>query len=403
MFDPNGSTDIQLIDAIGSAEASVSVSRRAQMRAIHEFDRREAWTHDGARHMGQWLAGHLGITISEGLRRTKAAHALEELPLLAEALERGVLSFEKVCQLARYLTPDIEADEVRWAAKARFDQLKRKADVACRPTLDDVQAEEVSRYLSMWECDDLGSLGINGRLPAAEGALFKKAIQQAAAKVPEMPHEEFNEERRNADALLALTAGRADADSTDPDRATVVVHVDLDALVNADKGAEIEGGPVIAPEVASQLLCDSQLEVVVHNSDGKAIGIGRASREVPRWLRRQLMHRDGGCTFCGTKRYLQAHHIVPWEHGGHTDLDNLALVCFFHHKLIHRFGWTVELTDNDEVLWRRPDGTLFTQRRGLPGTCVDRLGRDVKIPTAGRRPIEAHRLRSSWIRAPGFG
>ncbi|MDQ5815099.1 MAG: hypothetical protein M3516_02205 [Actinomycetota bacterium] len=29
---------------------------------------------------------------------------------------------------------------------------------------------------------------------------------------------------------------------------------------------------------------------------------------------------------------------MHWEHGGTTDLNNLTLVCCFHHKLVHEYG-----------------------------------------------------------------
>src|SRR6266542_5926461 len=47
---------------------------------------------------------------------------------------------------------------------------------------------------------------------------------------------------------------------------------------------------------------------------------------------RQLRYRDRECTFtgCGERRFTQAHHIVWWDQGGRTDLDNLLLVCTFH-------------------------------------------------------------------------
>lgn len=438
MYDPNGSTDVQLIDAIGVAEASISKARRAQLRAIREFDLREAWAHDGARHMGQWLAAHLGITVSEGLRRTTAAHALEDLPMLSDALERGVLSLEKTCQLARYLEPDSEADEIRWAQKARFDHIKRKADVANRPTLDDVRGAEAARYLNLWECDELGNLGIDGRLPAAEGALFKKAIERAAATVPTMPDEEPDPDRHKADALLALTIGGAgpargatrandpdpgaaeaedavaDADASDdaahdidPDRATVVVHVDLEALIDRDRGAEIVGGPVIAPEIASELLCDCRLQVVVNDALDRAVGIGHESRIVPRWLRRQLKKRDRGCTFpgCSEKFYLDAHHIIWWEHGGPTQLDNLTMVCHYHHKLIHQHGWGVVLDVQQRAQWHRPDGTPYEPKVKAPRGANDEDPQLEPAPTVGQnvRSFPAERLRAAWVRAPGFG
>jgi Domain of unknown function (DUF222)/HNH endonuclease len=358
--DPDGCSNAELIDGIGGHEVAVSGNRRAQLRFIREFDLRKGWAPDGARHMGQWLAGHLGITIAEGIRRTHAAHALEKLPLLSAALDSGQLSFEKTLQLARFITPEDQADRIKWAGRVTLNTIRREADAANRPTLDDVQAYEASRYLAMWECDEAGSLGIEGRLPAAAGALFKKAIERAAKHVPDMPDEVPDADKRNADALVMLVSGGG-SDQADPDRATVVVHATLEGLRARDRNAEIESGPVIAPEAAGRLLCDSRLEVVLHDTDGRAVGIGRASRSVPGWLRRQVTHRDRGCTFpgCGTKQYTDCHHVVPWERNGPTDLSNLTLVCNFHHKLVHERSWSVRLNDSEEAEWFRPDGTRF--------------------------------------------
>ncbi|WP_342351628.1 HNH endonuclease signature motif containing protein [Agreia bicolorata] len=41
----------------------------------------------------------------------------------------------------------------------------------------------------------------------------------------------------------------------------------------------------------------------------------------------------------------QAHHVIPWVSisylPGKTDLDNLALLCPFHHATIHTSAWTL--------------------------------------------------------------
>lgn len=62
-----------------------------------------------------------------------------------------------------------------------------------------------------------------------------------------------------------------------------------------------------------------------------------------RRLRRALEHRDRCCAVpgCGATRGLHAHHIVHWEDGGPTDLDNLVLLCPFHHRLHHFGGITI--------------------------------------------------------------
>ena len=73
------------------------------------------------------------------------------------------------------------------------------------------------------------------------------------------------------------------------------------------------------------------------------IGSGRATRQISRRLRRALEHRDHCCVVpgCGATRGLHAHHVVHWEDGGPTELDNLVLLCPFHHRLHHSGGITI--------------------------------------------------------------
>ncbi|SHN46619.1 HNH endonuclease signature motif containing protein, partial [Cryptosporangium aurantiacum] len=56
--------------------------------------------------------------------------------------------------------------------------------------------------------------------------------------------------------------------------------------------------------------------------------------------------------------WTQAHHIIPWTHGGPTDMNNLILLCGFHHHRVHDEGWTLQL-DGRELTIRRPDGTIL--------------------------------------------
>src|SRR5204862_1425040 len=76
---------------------------------------------------------------------------------------------------------------------------------------------------------------------------------------------------------------------------------------------------------------------------------------------RQIRYRDGGCRFpgCGTKAFTQAHHVRWWRHGGRTDLDNLVLICTFHHRLVHEHGWVVRREQDGTLGWFRRDGTRY--------------------------------------------
>ena len=39
------------------------------------------------------------------------------------------------------------------------------------------------------------------------------------------------------------------------------------------------------------------------------------------------------------------HHVVEWIYGGMTDLDNLCLLCGYHHREFERRGWKVTMRD----------------------------------------------------------
>jgi Domain of unknown function (DUF222) len=368
--------EVDLIQHFNTARGAVASAQRRLFSSIAECDRREVWRKDGCRDMGQWVSGRVGISNWAAARWVHAAHALECLPGIAAAFERGTLSLDKVVELARFATAETEDDLMRWARRVSVACIRRKADLANRPSVEDVTETDRSRYLRHWWFDDGKRLGLEGSWPADQGAVIQKALDRLAERVPSMPQEPGREpdpfddgvDTRRADALLLLASGTI-AKDPDPDRATVVVHADIGTLNRDEGGCYIEDGPVVHPEVARRLACDARLEVVLHDNDGHAVGIGRASRTPPRWLVRQLKHRDGRCTFpgCDFKRFLHPHHIKYWIPDGETNLDNLILVCTFHHKLVHEYRWRVELGDiPGTARWFRPDGTPYDPARASP-------------------------------------
>jgi hypothetical protein len=189
-----------------------------------------------------------------------------------------------------------------------------------------------------------------------------RALERLTQTVPVMPGEEdaCYQDARRADALVALCSA-ALARDPDPDRATVIVHAPLDALIAGDRSCEVEGGGLIHAETARRLLCTARIQPVIEDTAGDPVRVGRLLRDPPAWMMRQLRYRDGECRFpgCGTRRFTQAHHVVWWERGGPTDLDNLVLVCTFHHKLVHEHGWAVRRDRDGTVRWFRPDGSWY--------------------------------------------
>jgi hypothetical protein len=41
--------------------------------------------------------------------------------------------------------------------------------------------------------------------------------------------------------------------------------------------------------------------------------------------------------------WCERHHIKAWIDGGTTDLDNLVLVCKYHHRRMLRQGWQIRV------------------------------------------------------------
>ena len=160
--------------------------------------------------------------------------------------------------------------------------------------------------------------------------------------------------------LVELCATTGDTTSSRPQ---VSAYVDLDALLseNDDPGAhELGSGSLIPNDTARRLSCDCVLETVV--TDGSVvIGVGRNSRTILGWLTRLVHHRDGGtCQHpgCDNTNWLH-HHIVHWSKGGPTDLDNLILLCGFHHRFVHEHGWHITRSDSGQFQFRKPDWTLY--------------------------------------------
>ena len=88
------------------------------------------------------------------------------------------------------------------------------------------------------------------------------------------------------------------------------------------------------------------------------MSIGRRARSIPPGIRRALLLRDHGCAFpgCTHTTFLHGHHIRHWLHGGETSMENLVMLCTFHHHLVHEGGWTVSAIAGGGFAFRSPSG-----------------------------------------------
>ena len=366
--EPDAPVEDHIASCIDSLHADICARQRELLAWVAQFDATGTWEDDGCRDMAMWLAGRLGIRPYTARKWVDCAHAIKDLPLISDALGSGVLCLDKVVELTRWATRDTEARLIKWALRVSVAAIRAEAERATAPETEETVETERARSLRWWWYDERRALGLEGYFPPDQGAAIVAAIKLAAKEIPDTTDEtednfdapEDRRARRHADALWALASHKI-AGHPHADRATVVVHTQLGMLGDRGPFSELCGGGVLHPDTARRLSCDARLQFVLTDACGNPLGIGRTSRNVPEWLRRQLEFRDHGCTFpgCGARAYLKAHHIWHWEDGGPTDYHNLVLVCLFHHKLVHEFGWGVQMPHDGVVEWFRPDGTRY--------------------------------------------
>jgi len=359
-----------LLGDIDRAHADLGKAHERFLQLVAEVDRRGVWADDGARDLSQWLWMRYGISDWKARRFVETAAALPQLPAITGALSRGELGIDKVIELTRFATFESEDGLIPWAQHVSAARIRHEGDVARRADVDEAADDDQTRSLTWSYRDEGRRFEMHADLPAAQGAAVAKAIDRVAASIPPMPDEQGDLHRsaRRADALVGLCSARL-ADDPDQDRAMVVIHARAGERADVRAGSEIEGGGVAHPSTLERLLCAARVETVHEDADGRVVGVGRITRIPPAWLLRQVRYRDGGCRFpgCGTKAFTQAHHIVFWREGGATDLDNLATVCSWHHKLVHEYGWWIKGSAQGELRWYRPDSTRY---RAGPTTAV---------------------------------
>jgi Domain of unknown function (DUF222)/HNH endonuclease len=351
-----------LLARLDAAHARLGAAHQRFLELIAEADRAALWADDGARDLAHWLWMRYGISDWKARRFIDAAHALAGLPRVATALETGALGVDKVVELTRFATDETEDQLVEWAARVSAARIRHEGDVLRRADDDEPVHDDEVRSVSWSYRDEGRRFEMHAELPAAQGATVAQAIDRITATIPPMPGERATGPgaARRADALVALCSARLAADP-DPERATIVLHARVGREAGVVTAAEIEGGGIAQRTVLERLLCAARIETVHEDATGRVIGVGRITRVPPAWLLRQVRFRDKGCRFpgCGARGFTQAHHIVFWRDGGGTDLSNLALLCSWHHKLVHEYGWWIKGYAEGELRWYKPDGTRY--------------------------------------------
>jgi hypothetical protein len=139
--------------------------------------------------------------------------------------------------------------------------------------------------------------------------------------------------------------------------AEVIVTMTLSSLVAGLGYGTDAGGQPLPASAVRRLCCEAAIIPAVLGADSELLDLGRERRLASQGQRRALAHRDRCCTFPGCTRpagWCAAHHLVSWLDGGRTDLDNLALLCWHHHTVVHAKGYVGRVDPDGVVRWSHP-------------------------------------------------
>jgi Domain of unknown function (DUF222)/HNH endonuclease len=328
-----------------------------------------------------WIARTCGMSISSAAARVCVGEQLESLPKVAAALSSGEISFQSasvLCHLHDRLGENREGfDEEEMVGYARefsvfeLRKLCRFAWHVANPDgfFNEAEADFTRRYFHINQMPD-GMFAVDGVLDPVSGAAWKTAVDVLAK--PHGAEDERTAKQRRADAVGELAMHAMDQ-GTLPRRHSVKPHINLTMTLEGLKGelgvrpADLDLALPISIRTAERIACDCTMSRVLL-ADSMVIDVGKATRTVSAPKMRALRVRDKGCRFHGCDRQVNwsnPHHIIYRSRGGSDKLENLVLLCFFHHRLVHEGGWQV-IKVGREFKFLPPDRVVMRRARG-PG------------------------------------
>lgn len=364
-------------------------------------------------HFLAWACSMSPIAAREHVR---VARALRSMPSADALFAQGRLSYSKVRELTRLVGQVDESALLDLALEMTASQLART--VSAYRTAAGTRIRSLhKRSLSATPTGD-GMVRISVCLPAEDAALVAAAVEAAARRsagsdVPAGTPPAIDRVQALVDVAASYldTVPREAAD----DHTVVIVHVNADQLVESVRAGtpspRLEGGEATAappssatehtshPQhvpagtpaspadtaqhvlrvgtcyveehgpieaaTAQRLACTARLVGAIVGRNGDVLALGRSTRLATRAQRRALRVRDHGmCQFpgCQQTRHLDAHHLVPWAHGGPTDLANMLLLCRRHHTMVHEGALIVTPQRSGPIRFHvsLPDGEPIT-------------------------------------------
>jgi hypothetical protein len=211
-------------------------------------------------------------------------------------------------------------------------------------------------------------------LDAVSGEQVQNAIDAEARSITkhriDAGETQHHGEHLNSSALMSLI----ESGNGTKGRPSIHVIVDRDTVNYGVWDGTIKhtgAGNDLPLSQIRRMLCDSWITHTVLGPSGRALAVGRSHRTATDAQRAALRVMYPSCALCDVRfDHCEIHHIIEWERGGPTDLNNLIPLCTVHHERVHK-GWHLELDDQRDLSAFRPDGRWW-KTVALPSTAPAR-------------------------------
>ena len=136
-----------------------------------------------------------------------------------------------------------------------------------------------------------------------------------------------------------------------------IVTIGLEDLLAKAGLAETADGSQLTSDQLLRIADEADIWPTIIDRNGVPLALGRTRRLASPGQTMALIARDAGCSFPGCThppQWCDRHHILDWILGGPTDLDNLTLLCRYHHTHFLQKGWTCRINADGLPEWIPP-------------------------------------------------
>ncbi len=362
-----------------------------EWRVLAAADRNEIGAKDGSTGTAAWLARRTRENRTRANGELRGAMALDRAvfdPTRA-AFAAGALTEDQVWVIIRAIE-DLPADEVtddqRRVAQDHLIGLAREHDaktlrllarrlfeVLAPDEADKREAEALEReerralQKTRFAMRDNGDGTHSGsfKIPSLQAGMLLKALQAFAAPRRNDPSAWVDADGRKVPYATQLGHAFCDLVEHLPvdklpraggKAASVVITMALDQLRRGVGAAGLDTGGTISPGEARRMACNAGIVPAVLGGRSEVLDLGRTARLASRAQVTAADLRDRGCVAESCDRppaWTEKHHLVPWSEGGETNIDDLASLCPFHHRLAHDDRYDMHRMTNGQMRFHR--------------------------------------------------